>query len=315
MFRFFDEILKILYLFYFIFSYAYLHYAWHGTHIFLDKTEFHYNLNDLKKTAIIYRKRKNVKKVILFLSGAYNLENHAYISKLMHDLEVVHGEIMQEYELICFEKSDQSSIIIYDDVFHYIKQLNDELGGIEELTLFGFSAGGCVASHIMQRCKSLSFKKKIITYDTPWQVQDNVEYFQENYLYRPDILFFWKVHHTYSTHYNYEDIKQHLEVKSYLSGARELVEIIRRVHNYSLDEMLSVTQFNFDQTEDTKVYNIISKYDPFVVRAGVHDKFVNQNKDKIKFKNKIIEKKCIGHCSDMGFSTSYLNEVMFAIRD
>ena len=35
-------------------------------------------------------------------------------------------------------------------------------GKIEELILFGFSAGGVVASHVMSRCKSMTCKKKII---------------------------------------------------------------------------------------------------------------------------------------------------------
>ena len=276
-----------------------------------------YNLpgEDLKKSATIYRSKRFSKKIILFLSGAYNVENHAYISKMMHDLEALHGETMKEYELMCFEKSDQSSIIIYDDVAHFIKTLNDELGGLEELILVGFSSGGCVASSVMARLQSFKFKKRIITYDTPWQVQYNVEYFQENWFYRPDILFFWKVHHTYSSHYNYEEIKQHLVVESKLSGARELVKIIESVHGWSREKMLEETGFNFNQTSDTRVYNIMVKYDPFVIREGVHDKFVKENKHRIMWYNKTIVKSTIGHCSDMAFSTSYLNEILLAIRD
>lgn len=66
---------------------------------------------------------------------------------------------------------------------------------------------------------------------------------------------------------------------------------------------------------DTRVYNIISKWDPFVVREGVHDAFVERNRANIKFYNKVIEKSCIGHCSDMGFSTEYLKDIVDAIQD
>ncbi len=317
MWRIFDEILRFFYMLVFIWSYAYLHFIWYGTHQFLVKTDFRYKLpdEDLEKHATVYRSKRVSKKIILFLSGAYNLENHAYISKMMHDLEAFHGDTMKEYELICFEKSDQSSIIIYDDVAHFIKTLNDEVGGLEEVILVGFSSGGCVASSVMARLQTYKFKKKIITYDTPWQVQHNVEYFQDNLFYRPDILFFWKVHQTYSSHYNYEHIKHHLDVKNNFSGAHDLVKIIESVHGWSREKMLEETGFNFNQTADTRVYNIVSKWDPFVIRSDVHDKFVKENEDRIIWYNKVIEKETIGHCSDMAFSTSYLNEILFSIRD
>ena len=308
-----DELLRFFYFFVFIISYLYLHFIWNGTHKFLDKTEFAYTLDGIEKQATIYKSNKtDAKKVILFLSGCYNLGYHAYIAKTMHDLEYNHGDIMRDYELICFEKYDQSSIIIYDDVAHYIK---NSLNEIDKLVLVGFSAGGCVASHIMARLKDCSFKKRIITYDTPWQVQDNVEHFQGNTLYRPDILFYSRVYETYSTHYNYEDIKQHLDSSNHGSGASGLVKIIQNVHGFTREEMYEITGFNLDQTPDTRVYNIISKWDPFVVREGVHDAFVERNRANIKFYNKVIEKSCIGHCSDMGFSTEYLKDIVNAIQD
>jgi hypothetical protein len=73
-----------------------------------------------------------------------------------------------------------------------------------------------------------------------------------------------------------------------------------------------MTEFNFDQTENTQVYNIYSTNDPFAIHE-ISKKFIDKNKDKIKFHNKNIEKKTIGHCSDMAFSTGYLVDIIISL--
>ena len=316
--KYFYEFLQTIYFMYMLIHYVYLNCIWQDINV-LFKTKFSHKVIGIEYDAVIYSKYKNKKKVLLLLSGAYNLECHAYINKLTHDLEIICSDTINEYEIICYEKSNKTSIVIYDDVFQYIKQLDKELDGIEELVLFGFSAGGVVASHIMQKCKLMSFKKRIITYDTPWHVQMNVESFKHNTFYRPDMLFFLKVHHTYSTHYNYEDIKQYLIGQMYdknnnYGGADELVAIIKNVHQFSDEELYFVTGFNFDQTPDTRVYNIYAKRDPCIDR-DIHYEYVTKNQDKIGFYNEFIEKDVTGHCSDMAFSTAYLKEIMYAIKD
>ena len=51
-----------------------------------------------------------------------------------------------------------------------------------------------------------------------------------------------------------------------------------------------MTEFNFDQTENTQVYNIYSTNDPFAIHE-ISERFVEKNISKIKFQNKNIEKK------------------------
>jgi pyridoxine 5'-phosphate synthase PdxJ len=53
--------------------------------------------------------------------------------------------------------------------------------------------------------------------------------------------------------------------------------------------------------------------DIFAIRE-ISDKFVDKNRDKIKFFNKNIEKNTIGHCSDMAFSRDYLMDIMISIN-
>ena len=300
-----------LYFIVFICQYLYINYIFKKHNPNIVKSIYKYTLENTKEeqSATIYRTNRNAKKVIIFFSGAFLLEYHFYIKKLMYDLDYEFESLMSNYELICYEKTDKTSFDIYEDVYNYISHLEKELGKIEELILFGFSAGGVVASHVMEKCKNMTCKKKIITYDTPWQVHHNVDSFKNNWVYRFDILFFWKVFNVYANHYNYEDIKDHLKDKKWHSGSDEINQLIKDVHNCSHETFLKMTEFNFDQTNDTKVYNIYSRKDIFAIRE-ISDKFVAKNKDKIKFFNKNIEKNTIGHCSDMAFSTNYLMDIM-----
>ena len=298
----------------FICQYLYINYILNNRNINIVKTAYNYKLkdDDTEYSATIYHTNKNAKKVILFLSGGYQLGLDFYITKTMNDLDIDYGSLMANYDLICYEKTDKTSFIIYDDVYNYISHLDKKIDKIEELILFGFSAGGVVASHVMARCKDMTCKKKIIMYDTPWQVHDNVDHFKNNIVYRFDILFFWKVIDVYSCHYNYNEIKHHITNKKWNSGSDELTQLIKNVHNCSHEEFYTMTGFNFDQTPDTEVYTIYSKNDPFVIREK-SDLFVTKNKDKINFKCKNIEKNTWGHCSDMAFSSSYLMNIIPAI--
>ena len=305
----------IFYFIIFICQYLYINYIFNTNNPNIIKSIYNYTLNNTKNysEATIYRTHRNVKKVIIFFSGAYLLEYHYYIRKLMYDLDNEYKNRISNYELICYEKSDKTSFDIYDDVYNYILNLDKELGNIEELILFGFSAGGVVASHVMEKCRNIKCKKKIITYDTPWQVYDNINTFKQNIIYRFDILFFWKVYDVYSNHYNYNDIKHFLIDKKWNYGSNELTKLIKNVHNCNDEEFYRLTGFNFEQTEDTKVYNIYSHKDIFAIRK-ISDDFVEKNKDKIKFFNKNIVKNTIGHCSDMCISTDYLTDIIISIN-
>lgn len=303
-----------LYLLVFICQYIYINYFLNISNPKIVKSVYNYTLKDIDKeqSANIYRTNRGSKKIIMFFSGAFSLENHFYVNKLMYDLDLEHENLMENYEFICYEKTNKTSFDIYDDVYNYISHLDKEIDKIEELILIGFSSGGVVASHVMSRCKEMTCKKKIITYDTPWQVHENVNNFKNNLIYRLDILFFGKVHDVYSNHYNYNEIKQHLTNKKWNSGTVEMAKLIQDIHNMSFEKFYEMTGFNFDLSPDTKVYNIYSKKDPVVFRE-ISNEFIKKNNDKIKFINKNIEKDTIGHCSDMAFSTYYLKDIINSI--
>lgn len=303
-----------LYLLVLIFQYIYIDYFLNISNSKIVKSIYNYKLKDGDKeqSATIYRTNRGSKKIIMFFSGSFLLEKHFYINKIMYDLELEYENLMKNYEFICYEKNNKTSFDICEDIYNYISHLDKENGKIEELILIGFSSGGVVASHVMSKCKYMSCKKKIITYDTPWQVHENVNNFKNNLIFRLDIIFFRTVHKVYSNHYNYNEIKQYLTNKKWNSGTVEMAKLIQDIHNMSFEKFYELTGFNFDLSPDTKVYNIYSKKDPFVFRE-ISDEFIKTNNDKIKFINKNIEKNTIGHCTDMAFSTNYLKDIIISI--
>ena len=267
----------------------------------VNKTQFKYILDGetFEHSATIYKTgNPNSKKVIIILSGSFKFSFDIYLQKMVTDLLTI-DYIKNKYQIIVYEKLDKQSFVCTKDVKKYIQHLNNEIN-IDELTLFGFSSGGVIASHVMSSLKTLSCKKKIITYDTPYQVMDNVLSYKKNTFYRPDYYFNSIIKKTYLQHYNYDEIKDHVNeyVKQdkWNNGATEFFQLIYKIHNLTQDEFYRLSGFNFDQDDKTQIIEIYCENDPIVDRQ-ISDEYIKNNS-----KGKIIIRRCkksIGHCSDM----------------
>lgn len=235
-------------------------------------------------------------KILCILSGSYTLCFDTYVQKMVADLLVI-DYIRDNYQIIIIEKLNKSSIVMYDDISKYLLHLNENgQTKIEELTMLGFSSGGVIASHAFALLKSLHCKKRIITYDTPYQVLNNVLAFETNPIYRLDYYLYSIVHKTYMNHYNYEEIKEFVRYDKLTSGASDFVKMIKQIHQFSDEEMYFRTGFNFDQEKETKIINMYSKYDA-VVNRDVSMKYIEDNKGDFDITYDTIS--AIGHCSDM----------------
>jgi hypothetical protein len=213
---------------------------------------------------------------------------------MVSDLLVI-DYIKNNYQIIIIEKPNKSSIVMYDDISIYLLHLNDRIK-IEELTILGFSSGGVIASHALALLKSLRCKKQIITYDTPYQVMENVLSFENNTIYRLDYYLYTVVHETYKNHYNYDKIKEFVRYDKLTNGASDFVKMIKQIHQFSDEEMYFRTGFNFDQDKDTKIINMYSKYDA-IVNRDISMKYTEKNKGSFTVIHDAIA--AIGHCSDM----------------
>jgi len=266
----------------------------------LNKSVYKHILKDheqsVEQSVNVYKMgNKHSKKVIIFLSGSFRVSFDTYVQKMVTNLLDV-DYIKNIYQVIVFEKLDKQTFVCVKDFETTVLTLNDEIN-IEELTIFGFSTGGVIASRIMSGLKSLKCKKKIITYDTPYQILDNVLYFENNRFYRPDFYFYYLIHKTYLNHFNYEEIKSLVKHDKWTNGAADFLQMVLKIHNISYDELYEMSRFNFDQEKDTKVIQIYCEYDPVVIRT-LTDAYI---KDNIRADTNMTNdcKKCIGHCSDM----------------
>ena len=113
----------------FICQYLYINYILNIKNPNIVKTAYNYRLKDedINHSATIYHTNKNAKRVIIFLSGAYQLGFDFYITKIMNDLDIEYDSLMANYEFICYEKTDKASFIIYDDVHNYISNLDKKI--------------------------------------------------------------------------------------------------------------------------------------------------------------------------------------------
>ena len=308
--------MKLIYLIIFICQYIYLNYFFNKRNPNIVKSEYKYILENSNKTesATIYRTHHNVKKIILFFSGGHTFGYHYYINKIMYDLDNEYKERMSKYELICYEKRDKTSFDVYNDIYHYISKLDKDIGKIEELIFFGFSAGGIAASHVMEKCQNMSCRKKIITYDTLLNMYNVIESLKDNWIFRFDLLFFKKISNIYSKYYNNDNIKNYLKENNWNYDSDKLIQLIKNIHNWDNDDFYKMTEFNFNQTCDTKVYNIYSRKDIYIIH-DINEKIIEKNKNNINFFYKNIEKNTIGHCTDIAFSTDYLTDIIISISN
>jgi hypothetical protein len=279
-----------------IIQHIYLYIFYNNADKLTDKIElFTYNLENEEQELTVYKcGNLQSNKILFILSGSYTLCFDTYVQKMVSDLLVI-DYIKNNYQIIIIEKPNKSSIVMYDDISKYLLHLNSHQK-IEELTILGFSSGGVIASHTLALLKSLRCKKQIITYDTPYQVMENVLSFENNKFYRLDYYLYSVVHETYKNHYNYDKIKDFVKYDKLTNGASDFVKMIKQIHNFSDEEMYFRTGFNFDQEKDTKIINMYSKYDA-IVNRDISMKYTEDNKKEFNVIHDTIV--AIGHCSDM----------------
>lgn len=282
----------------------------------MKKTSWYYisKSSGLKRNMTIWSKGDpNNKNVLFVVAGGFTLWMDTYMNIVLADFEK-YTDIYKKYNVVVVEKLDVCNLVMFEDFSQYVKHHDGLVGGCEELVFLGFSSGGVISSHCLAHLHDLKCKKKIVTYDTPWQVVNNIRSFTLNWFYRIDVWVMYNVVMTaYRNHYNYDDIKHFVKKKFWFgNGAYELIDIVKNIHGFDDSQLFKNSGFNFDQTHDTVVINIFSSRDPFHTLSTSGD-YIDANKDKIKFKNIFIKMDRTGHCSNMAFSNKYLNEIYTAI--
>jgi hypothetical protein len=306
----FQEIYKSFLFIWFLIQNVFLSYI---THKLLPKYTISYTIDNKTNKINIYKNSpKNSKKYIYFLCGGFLLTYTSYIQKTVSDISSLYPNILDEYNIIVLEKVDKCNLILYDDISQFIQQTIPP--DTEEIVFIGFSGGGVVSSHILQRLKHIDCSKKIILYDCAFSVIDTILNYSNFYFYRVDYLMYIIVKNTFLNHFDYQTIKDKIVDKyPYFNGAYEYINMVKSILHYNDVKLYKEASFNFDQTENTKVFNIYSKND-HIISPYISNQFIEKNKKYIKFDLKTIVKNTYGHCSDMAFSTEYLHYIINALK-
>jgi len=253
----------------------------------------------------------NNKHVILFLSGLYSLNYHGYMCKTVEDLLTIRS-IADKYQFIVYENPRKSSLEMQSELAEYIHTLHRDSGGLEELILFGFSAGGILASHVMHELTALSFAKKIITYDTPLNMIDVMRMLNREMIAKFGLRYFhYEMVLLYRQHSNYEQIKSH--IVSRYSDLDTSLAMVEKIHGLSREQLNHYCHFQPEQSESVEIINIYCKYDPIVCNEN-QVRFLREKYPDMKVNVYNMEKPMLGHCSDMVYGRAYLNDIIHAIE-
>lgn len=282
----------------------------------LPKTVEYFPVNNKMTDITIYRNNPyNSKRYLFFISGGMSLINAFYIRKTINDLLQAQPLLNEKYNIIVLEKKTKHNLDLYDDITEYVRQKIPH--DVEELSFFSFCIGGVTASHVLSRLKDVNCPKKLILYDSIFDILANFKEYTKNYFYRVDCKFYSEKRKFYLKHYkNQRRIKPFLKNKhDYANSAEACIEMMKTVHNLNESEIYKHASFNFDQTQNTKIYNIYSNRD-CVTYHHISRNLINQHKlDAIRNGTQPVNmfdivKNTLGHCTDMTYSTKYLDLVL-----
>ena len=309
-----NEIKYTFFLFIICIQYLYLYIKNYKN--YLIKKDIDVIVEEIPTKLTFYTNENNIsKKHIYVFDGGFNMSFTEYQKKLIEDFVKLDKDFLNKYKIFIFHKEDACSLIIYDMLSNFIISNSKEC---KNIIFIGFSGGGVVSSHVMTKLKDIKCSKKIITYDSPYNVVENVSLFRNYYLLRLDTIMYKIVENVYKNHYNYNKIKDiinRFKIKkptSFFKYYNDFIELVMNVHNYNDEELLYRSTFNFKQDKNTKIVNIYSTNDPVLFyKESIN--FILKKCDKKDINIEFIEKKSIGHCSDFAFfnnnSSLLLNQI------
>ena len=120
-------------------------------------------------------------KILVYLSGVMEFKYTPYIDKTLDNME--------KYNIPSFvyESKNKLMFLCVDDISKFIIFLNNKYIN-KEIIILGFSAGGIIASHVIERLRNITNIKRFITYDTPYSLDKVIKSFYNSYIIRFDIF-------------------------------------------------------------------------------------------------------------------------------
>jgi hypothetical protein len=230
------------------------------------------------------------KKILVYLSGVIEFKYTPYIDQTLKHME--------KYNIPSFIYENQNKLMFLcvDDISNFIIFLSNKYVD-KEIILLGFSAGGIIASHVIEKLGNIKNIKRFITYDSPYSLDKVIKTFYNSYIIRFDVFISYYLNKVYLKLFKNLIHKFNY---SFLDGYNFIYESSKYVlptHRY----YYKIMNMNFNLPYYIKMYSINSVKDP-IADYTINMKIINKNFHLIDFEIYNIDNKNISHCSDMFYS-------------
>lgn len=265
------------------------------------------------------------RRVILFLSGMFTCSYESYIHKTVHDLLASSPDIAEKYTILIYENRRKASIEVAGHIVQYLADYH-RARDLDKLVIFGFSAGGILASHVMHSLDFLPKKcvKHIITYDSPMSIAQSMRRFSQNRIYRVDLLYFHIIMQSYRQNCRYPRIKPLIDDYIGAHGTQEFTSapkyagvdawfgLIRQIHGIDEAEFNYRTAFEYAQPANTQITHFYCANDPIIDREFNRDHCAKYRNPLLPVR--FVEKPLSDHCTDMWRSDEYIADIRAVIQ-
>jgi hypothetical protein len=240
-------------------------------------------------------------KILVYLSGVMEFKYTPYIDKTIKNME--------KYNIPSFvyENPNKLMFLCVDDISNFITFLSNKYID-KEIIILGFSGGGIIASHVIEKLKNIKNIKRFITYDSPYSLDKVIKSYMNSFI-RFDIMMAYYLNKVYVK--LFKNVI-HKFIFSYIDGYNFIYYTSKHVLP-NTKYYYKIMNMNFNLPYYIKMYNINSIKDP-IADYVTNMKIINKNSHLIDFEIHTIDNKNISHCTDMFYSDNS-NLIIKCLRD
>lgn len=200
---------------------------------------------------------------IVFLSGLVRLENINYIQKTVDDLC-----IESSHDVFVYEDKQQLNFLCIDNIVSWIQQ--EIQPKYDTLTIIGFSNGGVIASHVMYNLENITGKsdfmlKTLITVDSMNDMFDFLETYENNKIYRQDIMGCYMA--TFTNSFTHTHLYNRIDLLDVFKNTNleTALDYFRRMYDTEREHLRKITTREY-KLRNCNIVNIHSHHDPIIQR-------------------------------------------------
>ncbi len=240
-------------------------------------------------------------KILVYLSGVIEFKYTPYIDQTLHHME--------KYNIPSFvyENKNKLMFLCVDEISQFITFLSKKYID-KEIIIVGFSAGGIIASHVVEKLRNITNIKRFITYDSPYSLDKVIKSFYNSYIIRFDVMIAYYLNNVYIK--LFKDIIHKFSF-SFIDGYNFIYDSSKFVLPYNR-YYYKIMNMNFNLPYYIKMYNINSVKDP-IADYATNIKIINKHAHLIDFEIYTIDNKNTSHCTDMFYSDNS-NLIMKCLR-